>query len=134
MNKIIPTLLAIILVSTIFNGILFLSENASAATYVSGIISTDRTWREINSPYIVIDDVIMDNGTTLTIEPGVTVKFAGLYSLIVNGTLKAMGTASKPIIFTSNQSSPKKGDWNRVRLHGRNNTLDYCEIVRRCAR
>jgi parallel beta-helix repeat protein len=102
--------------------------NAAGPIYVSGPITSDTTWYSTNSPYIVTGDVIVDNGTTLTIEADVTVKFDGLYSLIVNGTLIAIGTTNQPILFTSNQSIPAKGDWHRVRLHGKNNTMDYCEI------
>jgi len=116
------------MLSVVFSGMIFFSGSASAAKYVSGTITTNTTWTVGNSPYILVDDLIVDNGTILTIDPGVTVKFAGVYSLIVNGTLNATGTASKPIIFTSNQSSPQEGDWNRIRLHGMNNTLDFCEI------
>jgi hypothetical protein len=128
MKKVFSILLGLIVMSTIFSGILFLSEDVSAATYVSGTYTTDMTWRSSNSPYIVVDDLLVDNGTTLTIEPGVTVKFDGKFSLVVNGTLNATGTASNPIIFTSNQSAPLKGDWDRIRLHGKNNTMHYCEI------
>jgi parallel beta-helix repeat protein len=128
MKKISTVLLAIILVCAIFNGLLFLTENASAAVYVSGDITTNTTWKAVNSPYIIVGDVLVDNGTTLTIEPGVSVLFDGKYSIVVNGTLNASGTMSNPILFTSNQSMPNKGDWNRIRLHGKNNTLNYCEI------
>jgi hypothetical protein len=41
-------------------------------------------------------------GTTLTVEPGVTVDF-GTYFLEVNGVLKAQGTDSDKILFTSRQ-------------------------------
>jgi parallel beta-helix repeat protein len=116
------------MVSVAFSGLMFFSGNVTAATYISGSITTNTTWTVANSPYIIVDDVLVDNGTTLTIDPGVTVKFDGLYSIVINGTLKATGTAVKPIIFTSNQSSPAKGDWNRIRLHGKNNTMDFCEI------
>ncbi len=128
MKKILAAILAGILVSMIFNGMMFFSENVSASTDVSGTINVNTTWTTSNSPYIVTGDVTVVNGTTLTINPGVTVKFDGLYSLMVNGTLNANGTQSQPINFTSNRSTPARGDWNRVRLHGKNNTLNYCQI------
>ena len=128
MKRILTIFLIVIMVSSIFTGIIFFSENVSSATNVSGSISVNTTWTAINSPYYVVGDVIVENGTTLTIEPGVTVKFDGLYSLIVNGTLNATGTSNLPIVFTSNKTTPAKGDWNRIRLHGKNNTMHYCEI------
>ena len=71
-----------------FLGLFIATDQVIAAgpTYVSGSITSDTTWYLMNTPYIVTGDVIVDNGTTLTIEADVTVKFDGLYSLIVNGT------------------------------------------------
>jgi hypothetical protein len=53
------------------------------------------------SPYIVTGNVVIPAGKTLTIEPGVIVKFAGYYSLKVNGTLRALGSPTNRIVFTS---------------------------------
>jgi len=129
-NRIISIGIVGLLVIGGFLGLFIVTDQVKAPgpTYVSGLIISDTTWYLMNTPYIVTGDVIVDNGTTLTIEAGVTVKFDGLYSLIVNGTLIAIGSTNQPILFTSNQSTPAKGDWNRVRLHGKNNTMDYCEI------
>jgi len=41
-----------------------------ADTNVSGIIDADTTWAKAASPYIVTDSVIINQGKTLTIEPG----------------------------------------------------------------
>jgi parallel beta-helix repeat protein len=129
-NRIISIGIVGLLVIGGFLGLFIVTDQVKAPgpTYVSGLIISDTTWYLMNTPYIVTGDVVVDNGTTLTIEAGVTVKFDGLYSLIVNGTLIAIGTTNQPILFTSNQSTPVKGDWHRVRLHGKNNTMDYCEI------
>ncbi|MCK5559336.1 MAG: right-handed parallel beta-helix repeat-containing protein, partial [Thermoplasmata archaeon] len=132
MKRFLGILLVIMIVVSSFIGILSIVPiNVSAAgpTPVSGPITSNTTWQQVNSPYIVMGDVTVGNDTLLIIEPGVTVKFNGLFSLIVNGTLNATGTAGQPILFTSNQGIPSKGDWNRVRLHGKNNALDYCEIA-----
>ncbi len=45
-------------------------------------------------------DVVVDNGITLTIEPGVTLEFPSVSNdLIVNGTLSALGTETDSIFF-----------------------------------
>lgn len=46
-------------------------------------------WTEEASPYIIQGDITVLAGKLLKIMPGVTVQFAGSYSLTVNGTLEA---------------------------------------------
>ena len=81
------------------------------STNVSGLITQDTTWAKANSPYIVVQSIRVVDGVTLTIEPGVEVRFAGNYFLDIGGTLVALGTASAPILFTSGDGSPASGDW-----------------------
>ena len=56
--------------------ILFLS-NPSMATDVGGIINADTTWDLAGSPYNITSAIQIDEGITLTIEPGVVVNSAG---------------------------------------------------------
>ena len=58
-------------------------------TYVSGIISTDVNWNVTDSPYIVTGNMLVASGSSLTIDPGVHVKFDGYYYLQIEGTLIA---------------------------------------------
>lgn len=60
---------------------------------------------------MVTGDVTVMPGVTLTIEPGVQVRFNGNYALGVRGTLLAEGLAGQEILFTSNLASPAPGDW-----------------------
>ena len=46
-----------------------------AQTNVSGVISANTTWTKANSPYIVNSNLLINSGVTLTIDPGVVVKF-----------------------------------------------------------
>ena len=87
---------------------------ASGPTAVSGPISSDTTWTQANSPYIVTGAVPVSEGVTLTIEPWVVVKFNSGASLQINGQLIARGTELDPITFTSNQPSPAPGDWENI--------------------
>jgi parallel beta-helix repeat protein len=77
-----------------------------ASTEVTGIITSDTTWTEANSPYVFTGPVGVAAGVTLRIEPGVTVNF-GTYYLVVNGTLFARGSTTKNIFFT-----PYSSEWD----------------------
>jgi len=55
--------------------------------------------------------VVVSSGVTLTIEPGVTVKFDSGKALQIRGELVAQGTSVSPITFISSASSPAAGDW-----------------------
>ncbi len=98
--------------------ILLFSSKSFAQTFISGNIATDSTWTLAASPYIITDTTRILTGATLTIEPGVTVKFAnGKYIEIYHGKIDAVGTASDSIIFTSNSLTPYSGIWDQVHLN-----------------
>jgi hypothetical protein len=91
---------------------LCLPSTALAATHLSGgTLSTNTTWTTTGSPYVLDGTVTVASGVTLTIDPGVIVKFNGqLRQLIVNGTLHAVGTNSQEIYFTSLKDDSVGGD------------------------
>lgn len=112
-------------------------------TEVSGTIDQNTTWTKANSPYIVNGSVTVSPGVTLTIKPGVVVKFLGT-NLTVYGTLIADGTSDQPIYFTSlkddsvggdtngdgSGSSPARGDWFSLyfALTSTNNLLNHVVV------
>jgi len=96
------------------NRTLFTSVNA---TYVEGPITQDTVWTLVDSPFVVSNDIRVNPGVTLTVEPGVEVKFGGNFSLIISGRLYANGM-QKTITFTSNKEPPEVGDWNAIRFNG----------------
>ena len=70
-------------------------------TDLRGNILEDLTLYKLCGPYTVIGDVLIGNGATLTIEPGVTIEFAGPNSIKVDGGyIKAIGTEQDSITFT----------------------------------
>jgi len=96
---------------TFASGLLF---SAASATYVEGDINQDTVWTLTDSPFVVINNVTVKSGFTLTIEPGVEVRFGGNFSLIVQGKLNAIGTQERIITFTSNKIKPQGGDWTTI--------------------
>jgi hypothetical protein len=90
---------------------------------VKDSISTNTHWTADNK-YLLVGYVYVTKGATLTIDPGTIIKgdrdTKG--SLIVErgAKLMAVGTADKPIVFTSNQPKGQRnyGDWGGVILCG----------------
>jgi hypothetical protein len=89
-------------------------RQASATTIstpVEGHIITDTAWAVVAAPYLVTGNIVVEQGVTLTVEPGVTVLFEKDKALNISGTLHARGTVTQPITFTSALTTPQPGDW-----------------------
>jgi hypothetical protein len=84
-------------------------------------IKGDTTWKTGNT-YVLTKHVFVESGT-LTIEPGVTVKGQQGSSLVITreAKLRAVGTAEKPIVFTSaaEVGSRAAGNWGGVVMLGK---------------
>jgi hypothetical protein len=104
----------------------------------SGELTESTTWNASSSPYLVTGDITVPEGITLTIEPGVEVRFttsddqgsgrdANRVELNVIGELIAVGTATDSIVFTSSASSPAAADWYGIVKSGYDRiSLRYC--------
>ena len=112
MKHIYPLVLAV-LFATFIDLLLPPSARAApdAVITVSGNISSDTTWTNGNV-YYVTGDVTVLAGVTLTLEPGVIVKFQNSRRLIIDGKLVAAGTSGQPIYFTSYRDDSVGGDTN----------------------
>ena len=87
---------------TILSMVFFLySSLCFAQTEVSGIIWSDTSWDISGNPYVVTGDVQIPFDVTLTIEPGVEIRYSDAYEILVKGTIIAQGTAADTIVFTS---------------------------------
>ena len=90
---------------------------------VEGDITEDTTWSADNT-YLMKNVVRVQSGATLTIEAGTTIfgDKATTGTLVVNqgGRINAVGTASEPIVFTSQLPAGQRaaGDWGGVVLLG----------------
>jgi hypothetical protein len=85
-------------------------------TNISGGLFTNTTWTVTGSPYILSNDVALFPGYSLTIEPGVIIKFNSNSKLILRGTMTCIGTNQSPIVFTSNLPSPTNGSWVGIEI------------------
>jgi len=112
-------------ISTIFVTVLLVAiSNLYAQTEVSGTQSGN--WTAENSPYLVVGDVTILNGSILEIDGGVTVNFQGYYQFIVNGNLQAIGTETDSIFFTTDNLST---GWGGIRVDSDEIiNLSYCRI------
>lgn len=115
-TKCIPVLKALAAVILAFvcllTGAIIVSKSSGQTATVSstffqgGTLTEDTTLSANDSPYIIIEDIIVPAGITLTIEPNVTLEFRADRSLQVNrGRLLAEGTITQPITFTHHDTS-----------------------------
>jgi hypothetical protein len=97
-------------------------EETVVLTPASGSITENLTL-EASKEYILNGATIVASGAVLTIEAGTIIKAeAGpnVYLAVEQGAqIIANGTASNPIIFTSNSTTPAAGDWGGIILLGR---------------
>ena len=101
---------------------------AQSEITVSSDVTTNTTWSAANT-YLLDGFIHVMDGATLTIEAGTTIygKLGTKASLIVRqgGKLVAVGTAEKPIVFTSEYTKPgaaqdpAPGDWGGIILLGK---------------
>lgn len=76
-------------------------------------INHDTVWSYISGlAHVLNGNYRVPSGVTLTIEPGVVVKFMGGGRFVINGRLLAQGTVDQPIVFTSYLDDSFGGDSN----------------------
>ncbi len=89
---------------------------------IGGTLSENLTLSTGNE-YNLTSGLIVPEGITLTIEPGVIVRAntsSDVYVAIQQGgVINAEGTSSNPIVFTSNSATPNPGDWGGLIILGR---------------
>lgn len=89
--------------------------------------------------YVVYDSLVVSRGVTLNVEPGATLYFHDKVPMIVRGTLSAVGTKEKPVIFRGDRTDNIfsylpydriPGQWDGIMLASTSNgnRLEYCDI------
>jgi parallel beta-helix repeat protein len=97
---------------------------AVAQIYVGGTLTATTTWTSNENPYIVVQDVIVPKGISLTILPGVIIKFQVETCIKVYGTLVAQGIETSHILFTSNSTGPDIQRWSGIKLYNTHTQLN----------
>jgi len=99
-------------------------------TTVSSNITTNTTWTT-GQVILIQGPIFVKNNAVLTIQPGVIIRgskaVAGSALLVTRGSqINAVGTATNPIVFTSDQAPGSRalGDWGGLVLLG-NASLNY---------
>lgn len=97
-------------------------------TTVTTDVQSNTTWTILQSPFLIANPIEVDSGVILTIDPGVTVRFAPMAGLEVKGILNASGSAADSIFFISDNGNT---DWMGLLLNptpGSQIILDYAEV------
>jgi len=111
----------------LFLAIMLFWLNLAAGT-ISGQLTVD-TLKVADSPISVIGNISVPSWHTLTIEPGVILKFDAGLSFTIDGTLNAVGTEADSIFFHSNAATPQSGDWSGLIFNTASaGSLHYCSI------
>ena len=93
---------------------------------VSGVLlDDDLVWTKEMSPYLVVGNIMVENGKTLTIEAGTEIQFAGPYRIQVEGTIIADGTEDEHIVFHGIEDG--EGTW--MGINGVSDNISYSGTV-----
>lgn len=127
------------LVTAVLAGLLLLTAGqALAALAYQGTqtLFQDTVWEG----EVLIDGILtVAPGVTLEIRPGTVVRFSrydsnadgvGEHEIFSQGTIRALGTAAAPILFTSAEDEPRRGDWGAINMmvSEENNRLEHCRV------
>ncbi len=121
----------------------FLKFSFAAAGFVAALISSSAAAdMAVNQPIVLSKDTVWSGRVSvvqavkvpkkvkLRIMPGTMIKFGDKAGLTVEGVLKAAGTKSAPITFTSVDKSPVDGCWPGINFSesGKGSELKRCVI------
>ena len=89
---------------------------------IGGTLAEDLTLTA-GTEYSLESALIVPEGITLNVEPGVVVRAATgsdvFIAVLQGGIINAVGTSTDPIVFTSATATPNPGDWGGLIILGR---------------
>jgi len=115
--------ITLLLVSALLAAPVILARGASAGpTAGSGTLTGNTTWTQPGSPYLVAGHVSVPIGVTLTVDPGVQVRFdttpPASHSIVVQGSIVSVGRPDLKVTYTSDDPFPDRNDWVSILLDG----------------
>ena len=102
--------------------------NILVVTEIGGILPMNTVLRESESPYAVKQELIVQTGGKLTIEPGTIVRIDPGIGMTINSTFNAEGTSLKKIIFCSN-SLDSTSQWGPINCLSSECKMKFCEMM-----
>jgi len=98
------------------------NPDPTTSNVIGGTLTEDLTLTT-GTEYSLESALIIPDGFTLTINPGVVIKAAAgsdvYVAVLQGGTIDAEGTSSNPIVFTSASTTPNPGDWGGLIILGK---------------
>ena len=114
----LTALLAAALVASLIVGPVGATTPEEDVTFVESTITTDTTWTPEGGPYRIIQDIRVEPGATLTLEPGTRVQLAEQITLTVSGSLNATGTEARPVTISRSEGASPDRRWESIRYNG----------------
>ena len=119
----------------------FCTYSAYGRTELFGNIG-GRNFTAEEGPYVVVRDISVPEGGSVTIGEGCRFFFAPFTGIQVSGTLIVEGTPEQPVIFTSiydslspdkNEQLPNPFDWNGILLTSRSENVSLTHFTLTCS-
>ena len=99
----------------------------SSTPLTSNFIEGDTHWTIDQSPIVITDTVILNQGSVLTIDPNVHLRFTPTGRLTLRGQMRAVGAPDQPILFSADTGA----FWGGIALEpGAELHLDHVIIER----
>jgi hypothetical protein len=100
---------------------------AYAGNTLIGPVSATTTLPSGN--YLLIGDVVVNSGVTLTLSSGAVIQSTAGRKILVSGNLQASGTSTQRVRFTSSNAYPASSDWTGIEVGlGGTVNLNYARI------
>lgn len=114
--------------TVVLEGFLF-TCHISAQTHIRES-NVSGSWSKASSPYLIEGNITIPQGKKLTLGPGTTILFKGPYSIVVNGSLKAIGDKKETINISFADSLTNKSGvgWRGIKIHGNKGRKDSAQF------